>query len=84
MFNIAQYLEKFKNLGGTERELKEALSFAVKKVVGVEVETKNIILRDGEAIIKVSPAIKNAIFVKKEQVLKAVEEKIGRGIGEIR
>lgn len=84
MFNIAQYLEKFKNLGGTERGLKEALVFAVKKVIGVEIEVKSIMLKNGEAIIKVSPLIKNAIFIKKSQILKVVEEKIGRGVGEIR
>lgn len=80
MFNISQYLDKFKNIGGTERGMKEALVFAVKKVVGVTIDVKTITVRNGEAIIKVSPAIKNAIFIKKDQVMKAVEEKIGRGV----
>jgi len=84
MFNIAQYLEKFKNLGGTEKGLKEALVFAVKKVVGVDIESRNITLKDGEAIIKVSPIIKNTIYIKKNQIMKEVEEKIGRGVGGIR
>lgn len=84
MFNIAQYLSKFKNFGGTERNLKEALVFAVNKVVGIEINVKNIILKDGEVIIKVSPAIKNSIFIKKDQILKEVEAKIGRQVGEIR
>jgi hypothetical protein len=84
MFNISQYLEKFKNIGGTERNLKEALAGAVKTATGVEIEVKNIIIKNGEAIIKVSPLIKNAIYIKKEKILKLVEEKIGCGVVEIR
>lgn len=84
MFNIAQYLEKFKNLGGTERGLKEAIVFSVKKVVGVDIDAKDISLKNGEAFIKASPTIKNAIYIKKGQILKTTEEKIGRGVGEIK
>ena len=84
MFNISQYLEKFKNIGGAERFLKETLIFLINKEVGVEVRPENIILKNGEAIIKVSPAIKNAIFIKKEKIIKKIEEKIGRKVSEIR
>ena len=84
MFNVAQYLEKFKNLGQGERQIKEAVRLAIKEVVGVDVEVKNIIIKNGEATIKITPAIKNAIFIKKEQILKIISEKAGRGVGEIR
>jgi len=84
MFNINQYLEKFKNIGGGERNLKEALVFAIKKVLNINIDTKNIVLKNGEALIKASPIIKNSIFIKKEEILKIVEEKMGRGVGEIR
>jgi hypothetical protein len=84
MFNISLYLEKFKNLGQSERQLKEILILAIKNATGTDIEAKSIIIKNGEAIIKVSPSIKNTIFIKKEKILKAVSEKIGCGVGEIR
>lgn len=85
MFNISQYLERFKNLGGTERELKAVVVLAVKEVVGIEIDTKNIFFQNGELIIKVTPAVKNSIFIKKEKILKIVGGKIPhQPIGEIR
>jgi hypothetical protein len=53
-------------------------------VVGVEIEEKSIIIKDGEIIIKVSPNIKNAIYIKKSQILKKVEEKVGQKTIDIR
>lgn len=84
MFNIAQYLDKFKNIGGDDRALKGVLVSAIKTIVGVEIETKDISLKNGEAIIKVSPIIKNAIYIKKNQILKEVEEKMGQKVRKIR
>lgn len=87
MFNISQYLEKFKNIGETERSLKEVLARAIKVATNIEIEIKNIIIKNNEAFIKVSPIIKNTIYIKKEQILKLVKEKINQGIrkiGEIR
>jgi hypothetical protein len=84
MFNIALYLEKFKNFGQSERQLKEILVLAIKNAVGVEIEAKSILIKNGEAVIKVSPIIKNAIFIKKEKILKEISDKITCGVGEIR
>jgi hypothetical protein len=84
MFNIAQYLEKFKTLGLGDQSLKQAFVSVIKEVVGVEIEEKSLIVKDGEIIIKVSPNIKNAIYIKKSQILKKVEEKVGQKTIDIR
>ncbi len=84
MFNIAQYLEKFKTLGMGDQSLKEALVFVIKEVVGVEIETKNVLIKNSEVIIKVSPSIKNSIFIKKDQIMKKVEERVGQKTIDIR
>ena len=84
MFNIAQYLEKFKTLGLGDQSLKEAFVSVIREVVGMEIEEKSIIVKDGEIIIKVSPSIKNAIYIKKAQILKRVEEKVGQKTIDIR
>ena len=85
MFNISQYLERFKNLGGTERELKVVVVLAVKEAVGIEIDAGKVVFQNGEVIIKVNPAAKNSIFIKKEKILKIIGEKIPhQHIGEIR
>ena len=84
MFNIAQYLEKFRNLGGSERDFKKALILAVKEVVGVEIDIKDLLLVSGEVIIKVSPIIKNSIYIKKDKIIKLVQEKTGKVVSGIR
>lgn len=84
MFNIASYLEKFKNIGLGERLLKEAIRSSVKEVLNFDLETKNILVKNGEVIFKVSPAMKNTIFIKKDSILKRMAENGVENIGEIR
>jgi hypothetical protein len=84
MFNIASYLKKFENLGLGERLLKEAIRTSVKEILKFDLDTKNIIVKNGEATFRVSPAIKNAIFIKKAAVLKRMEENGVENIGDIR
>lgn len=84
MFNIASYLEKFKNIGQGERFFKEAVVSAVKEILNFEIETKNILLKNGEITFKITPAMKNAIYIKKKQILKKIEEKTGKQIENIK
>jgi Cu/Ag efflux protein CusF len=84
MFNISLFLEKFKNLGQGERLLKEAISSSVKEIVGFDLDTKNINLKNGEVIFKVSPALKNAIYIKKELILKKIKDKNIENINNLR
>ena len=84
MFNIAQYLEKFKNLGLGERLLKEAIKSSVREVLNFELDTKKILVKNSEVTFKVSPAMKNAIFIKKADILKRMAENGIENVGEIR
>jgi len=84
MFNIALFLNKFKNLGLGERLLKEAIKTSVKEVLNFDLDVKNILLKNGEVTFKVSPAIKNTIFIKKALILKRMEENGVENVCEIR
>jgi hypothetical protein len=75
MFNIASYLDKFKNLGLKERLLKELIKEAVKEATRVNIEIKDINIKKDEIIFKVSPAIKNTLYIKKELILSKIKEK---------
>lgn len=84
MFNIASYLEKFRNIGLGERLLKEAIKTSVRDVLNFELEEKSIFVKNGEVVFKVTPAIKNAIYIKKQAILKRMEENGVKNVGEIR
>jgi hypothetical protein len=84
MFNIASFLDKFKNLGLGERLLKEVVRTSVKEVLDLDLDLKTIFIKNGEVTFKVSPAMKNAIYIKKAMILKRMEENGVENVGEIR
>jgi hypothetical protein len=84
VFNIAAYLEKFKNFGQGEKLLREVIIKAVKEVVGVEILAKEISLKNGEVTFKVSPAIKNAIYTKKDKLLAKIKENNSTVVNDLR
>ncbi len=84
LFNISSYLKKFENLGLGERLLKEAIRTSVKEVMKFDLSEKDISLKNGEVTFKVSPAMKNAIYIKKAAILKRMVENGVENVGEIR
>jgi hypothetical protein len=84
MFNISLYLKKFENLGLGEKLLKEGIISSVKEILNFNLEVKHILVKNGEIIFKVTPAMKNAIYIKKQAILKKMEENGIKNIGEIR
>lgn len=84
MFNIASYLEKFKNFGQGERLLKGAIISSVKEVLGLDLPTQSVSLKNGEVTFKVDPAVKNALFIKKEAILAKIKEKNSAIVNNIR
>ena len=76
MFNIGNFLEKFKNITPPDKFVKEVLIDVVKDVVSVEIEKDNIDVRNGTIFISVDPIIKNEIFLKKSEVMENLKEKL--------
>lgn len=76
MFNIGDFLEKFKNITPPDKFVKEELISAVKDVVGIAIEKDNIDVRNGTIFISVDPIIKNEIFLKKSEVMENLKEKL--------
>ena len=75
MFNIAQYLDKFKTLGQGERILKQTIQLTLKETLNLEIDIQSITIKNGEILFKVSPAIKNLLFIKKQLLLDKIQEK---------
>jgi hypothetical protein len=76
MFNISDYLSKFKNITPPDKFVKDELVSVVKDVVGVDIEKGDIDVRNGTVFISTDPIIKNEIFLRKKQVMENLKEKL--------
>jgi hypothetical protein len=76
MFNISDYLSRFKNITPPDKFVKDELVAVVKDVIGVEIKKDNIDVRNGTIFLSVDPIIKNEIFLKKAEVLESLREKL--------
>jgi len=76
MFNIGDYLSKFKNITPPDKFVKDELVAVVKDVVGVEIEKDDIDVRNGTVFLSVDPIIKNEIFLRKKEVLESLRENL--------
>lgn len=76
MFNIGNFLEKFKNITPPDKFVKDVLISVVKETTNIDIEKDNIDVRNGTIFISVDPIIKNEIFLKKGEVLENLREKL--------
>lgn len=76
MFNISDYLSKFKNITPPDKFVKDELVSVVKDVAGIDIEKENIDVRNGTVFISTDPLIKNEIFLRKKEVLESLREKL--------
>jgi hypothetical protein len=74
MFNIGDYLEKFKKLSLSRDFLRETTAKVIQGVSGIEIDAKNIEVKDFIARIKEKPAVKAEIFLKKAKILPALKK----------
>ncbi len=69
MFNIAELLEKFKKFDQNKTLQTENIIKSIERVVGVKLEKRNLVIKDGVLRIQGSPALRQEIFLKKEHLL---------------
>jgi len=69
MFNISDYLQKFKNIHVEKSQFKDFIVELVKRELKSEINRDNIDLRKGVIYLKISPIQKNELFMKKQQIL---------------
>lgn len=69
MFNINQFLEKFKQFGNNEIVLRQTVKQGIFEIVGVEIDPKTISYKNTIITIKGSSLLKNEIFMKKKALL---------------
>ena len=83
MFDIKEYLKKFKKIYQTQEFLKNSVAEAIKEVCNIDIETKKIILKDHVARINDKTIIKTEIFLKKIKILDILDKKTNGKVKEI-
>ena len=74
MFNVSNFLEKFKKLSQTNSFIKKTVAEAVFSVTGFLLEEKDIEVFLTKVKIRQSSVLKNEVFFKKEKILKKLTE----------
>ncbi len=83
MFNIKDYLDKFKDLGLSNKENKEIVLATVYSLLKLKLSSDSLEIKDGVIIFKVNSIIKNSIYIKKTILMKELKQK-GVNVYEIR
>ncbi len=75
MFNIGEYLEKFKIRYQARDFLRNSVAEAVKEACQIEIEPKKIEVKNFIARINEKPIVKTQIFLKKQKILEILDKK---------
>ncbi|MDD5022390.1 MAG: hypothetical protein PHR82_09730 [Endomicrobiaceae bacterium] len=75
MFDIAQYLEKFKNIISSQDFLRNSVAEAIKEICSINIDPKKITIKNYTARIEEKPIIKTSIFLKKIKILELLDKK---------
>ncbi len=83
MFNIGEYLEKFKIRHQSRDSLRNSVADVIKEICGIEIEPKKIEIKNFIARINERPIVKTQIFLKKQKILEILDKKIEGKVKEI-
>jgi len=76
MFNIGDFLIKFKNLTPPDQIVKNIFLNIIYKKLDIKIPKKNISLKNNTLYLKINPIIKNEIFLHKESILKELKKEL--------
>jgi hypothetical protein len=74
MFNISGFLERFKKFGQNQTLQTENVIKKIESVIGVRVDKKDIVIKDGVLHVHGSPALRQEIFLRKELLLPLIAD----------
>ena len=83
MFNIGEYLEKFKENYKSRDFIRNSITEAIKEVCGIDIKSSKIEVKNYIAKIKEKPIIKTEIFLKKTKILEALDKKTSGKVKDI-
>lgn len=68
MFNISIYLDKFKDIESKSSSLKNIIIDSISKVLKININKKDMEVKNGIIYLKVNPVIRNEIFINKTKI----------------
>jgi len=75
MFNINDYLKKFSKRMGEVSSVKEYVIEVIQKTTKASLKKDDIEIKEGTLFLKVKPIVRSEVFLKKEAILKLLEER---------
>lgn len=75
MFNINDYLDKFKNLGLSNKENKKIVLTTIFDLLRINLDEESLKIKDGVIIFRVNSVIKNSIYIKKSLLIDELKKK---------
>lgn len=74
MFNISQFLERFKHLETNETGMRSAISDAIHQIVGVNVPLEAISYKNSVISLKIDGALKSELYIKKQKMFDTLKK----------
>jgi hypothetical protein len=74
MIEIKDLLARFDNILLSEEGKKESIRHAVSEIIGTDIESKDIKIKNGVIYLNIKPIYKNEIFLKQEQIFLKLKE----------
>ncbi len=82
--NLGDFLNIFKNLLSHEESLREDIMSAIQKSTNIELDKKQLTIKNSVCTIECHPALKNEIYLKKNEIMKSLNEITHKKISDIR
>ena len=73
---ITELLKRFRNIEPSDAHIKEAFIAVVAELFGETVDKKEIDVQQGTIYLRVHPALKSEIYIKKQRTLELLNKKL--------
>ena len=69
MIEIKDLLARFNNLLASEEVKKTSIKNVISQIIGVEIKSEDIKIKNNTIYLNIKPIYKNEIFIKQEKIL---------------
>ena len=79
------FLSRFSKFKPPKQVIQDDVIEIINKIIGVKLEPQDIVVNNNTVFIKTkNNLLRNEVFIKKEKILEALKEKLGKRITDLR
>lgn len=78
MIEIKDLLVRFSNILLTEEGKKESIRSVISEIIKVEINSKDVKIKNNTIYLNIKPIYKNEVFLKQEQIFLKLKESLGK------